>query len=234
MFKFVIFIALWFASSAYATDAVIIHSTVESLPKGHVLAENALVNLGTNTEMTVAFATGGIQTLKGPYRGRLTDPLQGQQPADTALITGLVQLISQENKTAQRGEARGKAALWSVDIDTHRRYYCVPSSQQITLSRPADESKMANTLLITHKESADLAQLTWPARQTTLTWPENLPPNYGDTYTLKVNSVYGQEYFKILILYRLPDSLPTESHKVIWMAGRGCIPQAEMLLASLR
>lgn len=225
-----------FSALVCASDAIVVHSTVDTLSSGQLLSKQAVINLTENSEITATFATGGVQTLKGPYHGRLIDPREGQQ-SDSTLIAGLAQLIQQlkaEQKTSVRGRQRNNEGLWTVDVNSPKKYYCIPTSQQLMLSRLEEESKLASTVVIKHKETEQQTQVMWPARKNTLAWPDALPLVYGDTYTVSVNSVRGQEHFKMVILYRLPDSLPTESHKVVWMAGRGCTDQAEMLLVSLR
>lgn len=230
-------ILMGFITSAYASDAIIVYSNVDTLSTGQLLSKQAVIDLAENSEITATFATGGIQTLKGPYQGKLTDPREGQKP-DPALITELAQFIQKvkadRKMNVPRGRHHNTVRLWTIDVDTSRRHYCVPTSQQVMLFRPNEESKLASSVLIKHKETGQQAQVMWPARKETLTWPDSLPLIYGDTYTITVKSVRGQEHFKMVVLYRLPDSLPTESHKVVWMAGRDCIPQAEMLLAGLR
>lgn len=240
MFKLFIFLTtsllIGFTTLVHASDAIIVHSNMNTLSSGQLLNKQAVINLTENSEITAAFATGGIQTLKGPYQGHLTDPREGQQ-ADATLLTGLAQLIQQakaDQGTSVRSPQKNKEGLWTVDVDSPKKYYCVPTSQQLMLSRLEEESKLANTVLIKHKETEQQAQVMWPARKNTLAWPDTMPLVYGDTYTVTVKSVRGQEHFKMVVLYRLPDSLPTESHKVVWMAGRGCTEQAEMLLVSLR
>jgi hypothetical protein len=240
MFKLYILLSsvlMGLVTSVYASDAVIIRSNVDNLSSGQLLSKQAVINLSEHSEITAAFATGGVQTLKGPYEGGLSDPLEGQQ-ADSTLLTDLAQFIQKtkaEQGIRERGRYPDSAKLWTVDVNSIRRHYCVPADQPLMLSRPEEESKLASTVLIKHKETEQRAETTWPARKETLVWPDILsPPAYGDTYTVTVKSVRGQEHFKMVVLYRLPDGLPTESHKVVWMAGRGCIPQAEMLLADLR
>jgi len=234
MFK-LFFILMGLMTSTYASDAIIVHSDVDTLSSGQLLNEQAVINLTENSEITAAFATGGVQTLKGPYQGKLSDPLAGQ-PSDSTLLTELAQVIHEVKTNPEiRGRFQDNTKLWRIDVsDTQIKHHCVPASQQLLLSRPEEESKLASTVLIKHKETDEQTQITWPARQMTLEWPNTLPLVYGDTYTVTVKSVRGQTHFKMVVLYRLPDSLPTDSHKIVWMAGKGCMPQAEMLLAGLR
>lgn len=220
--------------SVQASNAVIIYSNADTLSAGQLLDEQIIIHLTKKEEVSVAFATGGIQTLKGPYQGEITDPNKGEEE-DATLVSQLAQFIqNMKQNIVIRGTQQYDIKLWMVDVNTLDRHYCVPASQQLKLFRPDEESKIASSVLIKHKATGKEVKVAWPARKVTLAWPRSLSLVYGDTYTVTVKSMQGQEHFKMIVLYRLPDSLPTEPHKVLWMAGRGCIPQAEMLLASLR
>jgi len=119
-------------------------------------------------------------------------------------------------------------------FNTSERYYCIAPSSNVVLWRPEEQSKTASMLHIKHKSSGKKARVVWPAYQTTLKWPQSLPVIYGETYAVKVKTRQKSPKFKKLILYQVPTELPTDSHKIVWMVGRGCIPQANLLLASLR
>jgi hypothetical protein len=218
-----------------AADFVIIRSNAVDWPKGRLLDSNTTVNLPVQTEITAVFTTGGTQTITGPFQGKLSDPL-GDNPADENLIVTLADFVNQE-KMAQRilrSATTTPQNIWLVDISTTKRFYCVAPSGQVTLWRPEDQGQSAGTLRIKHKSSGKRVQNTWPARQSTLIWPSGLPIIYGDTYTVALETRQQRSSFKKLVLYQLPNNLPTDSHKVVWMVAKGCIPQANMLLASLR
>lgn len=220
-----------------AADLVIIRSNVADLPKGWLLDSHTIVDLPAQTEITAVFATGGTQTITGPFQGKLSDPLRNDpELADENLIVTLADFVNQEKATRRilRSTATTPKNIWLVDISTTKRFYCVAPSGQVTLWRPEDQGQSAGTLRIKHKSSGKRVQNTWPARQSTLTWPSGLPIIYGDTYTVMLETRQQRSSFKKLVLYQLPDNLPTDSHKVVWMVSKGCIPQANRLLASLR
>jgi len=218
-----------------AQDAVVIHTTVNSLySSGQRLDSQLPINLAVNMEITVVFANGGVASIKGPYQGKLNNPLT-HLPADSQLVASLSTFLQdQASQSVSRSITSAPADLWWIDVSTTKRYYCVESSQAITLWRPDTQSKSAGTLSIKHKDSGETVEHVWPANQTTLKWPNELSVHYGDTYNLELQARLRGPTFKKLVLYQLPDNLPTASHKVVWMVGRGCIPQANLLLASLR
>ncbi|MBE9562126.1 MAG: hypothetical protein IMF12_04600 [Proteobacteria bacterium] len=224
MFRFIILILCM--NVAHAADMVIVHSNVPQYVEGQLLDSQTSIFdlLVPASEITVVFSNGGVKTINGPYRGTITDTNKPD------LLITLSKLLT-ENKSIIRGSSKYPKNLWLVDVNTSKRFFCVAPASRVVLWRPKSQS--ASTLTIKHKASNKKAVVKWPAKQTTLRWPSNLPIVYGDSYTLELKNRNGS-FFKILVLYQLPDSLPTTSHKVVWMVGRGCISQANKLLSSLR
>lgn len=215
-------------SVVQAADIVVIRSNPTGLfHAGKIIDSTKFVRLPPKTEITVVFANGSVQTVKGPYHDKLEMPLSDNTPE--LEIAKLSRFLMKQEQV--RGPVSSSDKLWSVDVSTPKRYYCIASANQVMLWR--SESQSVNTLIIKNKRSGEKATVKWPAYQTTLKWPSTLPVHYGETYTVKLKTPNGSS-FKKLVLYQLPKSLPTKSHKVVWMVGRGCIPQANMLLASLR
>ncbi|RKZ93047.1 MAG: hypothetical protein DRR19_02405 [Candidatus Parabeggiatoa sp. nov. 1] len=214
---------------------VVISSNTKLFPVGQLLNSHNDLNLPAETKITVVFDSGSVQKVTGPHWGPLTDPSLNTE-ANLNLVTALATLLT-EPKVPHRGQKSNGQKLdniWWVDVSAHKRFYCVaPFSNDVILWRPEDQSQGASRLVIKHKRTGQKTTVVWPARQTTLEWPEQLPIVYGDTYLIRVKPRKGSPSFKKLVLYQLPNSLPTKSHKVVWMVGRGCIPQANLLLASL-
>lgn len=217
------------ASVVQAADIVVVRSNSTGFfQAGKIIDSTKSVRLAHKTEITVVFANGNVRTVKGPYQGKLEMPLSDNAPSP-ALVTALSHFLKNQEKV--RGPVPSSDKLWSVDVSTPKRFYCIAPANQVILWR--SENQSASTLLIQNKKRGEKATVVWPAHQKTLKWPSRLPVHYGETYTIKLKTRNGSS-FKKLVLYQLPKSLPTKSHKVVWMVGRGCIPQANMLLASLR
>lgn len=235
--KYLIILLVCLVSVAQAADdIVVIHTTTDAFTKGQLLVNDDALTIPAKTEITVVFPSGGVLTVVGPQRGRLVDPLP-EVAADNHLVTALAEFIRTTEPTVRGSEST--TDIWSVDVssnssNSNKRYYCVVSTEKATLSRSSSDSDLASTLLIKHKPSDQQKQVVWPAHQTKLAWPNDLTLIAGDTYTIDVGTLRGQSTFKKVVVYQLPGSLPTNSHKVVWMVSRGCISQANMLLASLR
>lgn len=219
-----------------AADMVVIHShSANSYPVGQLLDNQVTLTLPANSEITVVFESGGVKTVKGPYQGQLQDPLSDSKTtSDLKLVATLADFLSDQTlQTTVRSTSSSPEDIWWIDVNTNKRHYCLDTSTPITLWRTDRQTQSASTLVIKRKATGQTAQDTWPAQQATLQWPTSLPVVYGDTYTVELQTRQGGTNFKKVILYRLPDNLPTDSHKVVWMVGRGCIPQANLLLAKL-
>ena len=219
-----------------AADMVVIHShSANSYPVGQLLDRQTTFTLPAKSEITVVFESGGVTTIQGPYQGQLTDPLShSNATTDPKLVATLADFLRDPQfQTTMRSTSPPPEDLWWIDVNTNKRHYCLDTSTPITLWRTDRQTQSASTLVIKRKATGQSAQDTWPAQQATLQWPNSLPVVYGDTYTVELQTRQGGTNFKKVILYRLPDNLPTESHKVVWMVGRGCIPQANLLLARL-
>jgi hypothetical protein len=215
-----------------ASEMIIIHANdaAHPLTVGSVLpATTTLALQGEEAEVTVVFANGGVRTVRSPWQGVVSNPVGLSD--DPQLIAGLSDLLSEDSLTQRTRQHDMPNDIWWVDINTNKRHYCV--ANQVTLWRSQTDYS-ASTLEIKHKESGNEASIVWPANQATLAWPSHLPIVHGETYTVELTTRRGASNFKKLVLYQLPESLPTQSHKVVWMVGRGCIPQANLLLSSLR
>ncbi len=233
------FLLLTFCLSAtsWAADMVVIRANAQASPltTGQILPQNQVLQLTSGAEVTLVFANGDVQTVQGPLHQVINN--SSKRADDPQLVATLSDFLhsGQFNQSSVRARQQEMPSdIWLVDISTNKRHYCVADTNQVMLWRPQSESHSASTLIIKHKSTGHEVLVMWPANQATLAWPASLPVVYGDTYTMELTSRRGSSSFKKLVLYQLPDSLPTQSHKVVWMVGRGCIPQANMLLARLR
>ena len=222
-----------FSSTVLAVDMVVIHSNITQLfPRGQLLDYHTPIDLPSEGKITVVFNNGNVQTVSGPYQGKIQnpDPEKNNSLDNKTLVTSLAQFMV-ERETIRELSAQPKD-LWMVDVSTSKHFYCIAPSSQVILWLPEIQSQSASTLVIKHAPTGEQTEIEWPAYHTTLSWPSSLPVQYGDIYTVKIK-YHSRTTFKQFVLYQLPESLPTNSHKIVWMVGRGCIPQANQLLASL-
>ncbi|MCK5663085.1 MAG: hypothetical protein KAI17_06345 [Thiotrichaceae bacterium] len=220
-----------FASTVQAANMVVIHSNITQLfPRGQLLDCQTSINLPTDAKITVVFGNGNVQTVSGPFQGKIPKKESNITLDNDTLVTSLAQFVV-ERETIRELAPHPKE-LWMVDVSTSKHFYCIAPSSQVILWLPEIQSQSASTLVIKHAPTGEQTEIEWPAYHTTLSWPSSLPVQYGDIYTVKIK-YHSRTTFKQFVLYQLPESLPTNSHKIVWMVGRGCIPQANQLLASL-
>ncbi|MCV6639053.1 hypothetical protein [Candidatus Albibeggiatoa sp. nov. NOAA] len=233
-----------FISSVYAADMVVIRATDNAgYAKGQLLNNDIHVQLPHEAEMTVVFSSGKVLTVGSGFKGSLVDPMKNKHTSNkvdnaTQLVASLSDFLYEqahhEPPTTRKSGQERPSSAWQVDMSNRKRHYCVAPSKQVVLWRPSNSSKTAGTLEIKHTASNKRVKTVWPAHKTTLSWPKKLGVVYEDAYSVEVKNLTGQRFFKKLVLHKIPNDLPTKSHQVVWMVGRGCIPQANLLLASLK
>jgi hypothetical protein len=215
----------------HAANMVVIHSTDTNLfSKGQLLNAQISQNIPAKVKITVVFETGGVKTVTGPYFKPLQDPLANTN-SDPKLVITLANFLTNTSNIRSRGEDNPNNP-WLVDVNTTKRFYCIAPSYNVILWRPKSDSQSASTLLIKHTRTGKVVKVRWPAYKDILEWPSDLPVRYGDTYKIEVQT-RSNSSIKKLVLHQLPIGLPSKSHKVVWMIGRGCVQQVNQLLSSL-
>ena len=71
--------------------------------------------------------------------------------------------------------------------------------------------------------------VVWPRSTRTMTWPPKITLLDGAEYR---SHLKGKRRKKKFILHLVPSGLPTNAHRAVWMAKKGCVAQAKRLLAS--
>ncbi|WP_069469704.1 hypothetical protein [Candidatus Marithrix sp. Canyon 246] len=230
MSRLIILLLLTFATVnvTQAANMVVINSNDTNLfSKGKLLNTDISHNIPAKVKITVVFESGSVKTVIGPYSQPLKDPLAVNDPK---LVITLANFL--KNKSIFRSRGEDPSYPWLVDVNTTKRFYCIAPASNVILSRPQSDSQSASTLLIKHTRTDKVVIVRWPAHKTSLNWPSSLPVRYGDTYKIEVKT-RSNSSIKKLVLHQLPNGLPTNSHKVVWMVGRGCIREASQLLSRL-
>ncbi len=211
-----------------AANMVVIHSNDTNLfSLGQLLNTDISPNIPAKVKITVVFESGSVKTVTGPYSQPLKDP---SAISDPKLVITLANFL--KNKSISRSRGENPRNPWLVDVNTTKRFYCIAPSYNVILWRPKSDSQSASTLLIKHTRTGKVVKVIWPAYKEILEWPSSLTVKYGDTYKIEVKT-RSNSSIKKLVLYQLPSGLPTKSHKVVWMVGRGCIRQVNQLLSRL-
>jgi hypothetical protein len=232
-FFFAILAVLLVASAAGAGELVVIDSTAPDLMRGQVLDGSEPLELGPGTAVTVVTGDGRVKTLEGPFSGV---PFAGEEsaPGGSVLVRTLSRLVSGKTPdTRELGMTRGESLVgrpdaWSIDI-IRSGAHCVTDRTHAVLWRPSGAT--AETLTIRRQPWGEKVSIDWPAGTNSLIWPLALPLENGGLYLVRLSSrISGTK----LVVYVVPENLPTDAHLAAWMADLGCNEQAMALVAEMR
>ena len=220
------------AGAAGAAELVVVASTAPGIKSGQVVASGAALDVPAGANVTLVSPAGKTVVLTGPFSGAPGGG-GGGGAADTSLFSALIKLFSGRGKdTGSLGTMRAAAGsepddLWVVDVGRSGRF-CVPAQGPITLWR-SDAAKQTS-LKIRNLASNQKSELPWPAGAETLDWPPDVALGDGNSYLVRLK---GRRSATEIALHLVPDGLPSEPHKAVWMADKGCVKQAKRLLANL-
>ena len=152
-------------------------------PAGRILPSTRMIHLKQGDRLTVKV---GDETRK--YEG----PLDVKAEPSASFIEVLRTLISQGTQSsggelATRGSAGDSPELqnlWQVDISS-RVDFCVSLDARPSLIRWT--TQFPTNLVVDAGEGRPGVTVPWPARQSTLPWPESLPLTDGASYAVRVD-----------------------------------------------
>ena len=222
-----------FAARGIAADALVIASNVPGLAVGAIVFEAGEVDIPAGARASFLAESGISVTLVGPYRGVVE--LAGESPSRRGALGVIAGLLAPDKESRYAlGGVRGFAtvdgpgnALW---VNTaHSARYCVDAGHELHLWRPlADQRRGAR---LTDLETGLSASITWNAGEATHVWPVVLA--YRDRAIFLV-AVDGQAEVVHVEVRLIRERFDSEIGRITWLAGQGCIAQAEAELGALR
>ena len=219
--------------SASAGDLVVIGGGTPDLQPGQIVNSNTPLTIPAGSTVILVSESGKTLTLKGPHTGPVGIDNEGQ--GNAGLISSLSSLLAGSGKeTSSLGVMRALAPPplptdpWVIDIGQSGDH-CVAANGPARLWR----GRNAKAWVISLKNLADKSKSVtdWPAGTSTLNWPSDVALVDDARYLLRLK---GSRATKKFTMHLVPGDLPTTTHKVAWMAEKGCKTQAKLLLASLR
>ena len=222
-------VATW---SALAGELVVIETTETTLEPGKIVDASSALSLPSGGHLKLIAEDGTVTELDGPFSG---PPVAGTPSGETEVkADGLVKSLSRllvgdatnSVLAIMRDSSTTTIDLRVVDV-LHSGDYCVPANAVPKLSR----SKRFNAVTLTFKTLPDGAEdsIRWPFGSQHLPWPNKVPLTDGGRYSAKLSN---RTRTSKLTIHLVPD-LPSDAHRVVWMAERACIRQAGALLARL-
>ena len=107
--------------------------------------------------------------------------------------------------------------------------YCLTDPKAAELTRYGSETGPAVT--ITPVQGGEPQTISWGGAQKSTPWPSSLAIKDGATYL--VDQV-DKDSRTMVVLHMVEDTAPTDAHRAVFMAEKGCGEQAKMLLALLK
>ncbi len=220
---------------AGAGDLVVVASDAPILQEGQIINGEAPLVVPAGASVTLIAEDGTAVTIKGPFN-RAPAPEGGDTSGDRTLLkalAGLFGLGSGEISTSigavrGAGPARMPPNPWFIDIG-RSGHQCVLTGGLATLWRA--DTRKAIIVALRHARTGAKASTDWPSGAATMDWPTGIALEDGASYMARVQEFLGA---RKLILHLVPGDLPTDAHRVAWMAERGCTEQAKLLLAQVR
>ena len=215
---------------AVAGELVVLDSTVPGFKVGQVIDSAKPLSLPAGTRLSVIGGDGAVKALKGPFSGI---PVGSGGATDPSLIASLAKLIeNQGSESMSLGVTRAADAtrptVWAVNA-LSTGDHCVLAGSPPILWR----HKSRKPAKLTIRNLADKSKVTvpWPAGASQVPWPADMPRRDRGDYLVKVSTKLSAAR---LTLHVVPADLPSDAHRAVWVAERGCRGQARALLAGLR
>jgi hypothetical protein len=224
-------VGLCAAGEAAAGQLVVVESTVAGIASGQILDGAKPLDIAAGKSLTVITESGQVKTLTGPFSGlpEGTSAAAGG-PDIVASLSRLIEGKSGGGATlgAMRGSKRSDPpGVW--DIDAFRSgTHCIVAGREARLWRA--KSKKAMTLQIKTLPYGKKVAADWAAGTEVLAWPAAVDVKDGAEYLMR--RAKGMTATRVT-LRLVPEELPSDAHRVAWMADNGCVRQAKELLAGL-
>ncbi len=218
--------------SASAEEVVVIESTLAAFTPGAAINGDQVLKLPEKSKLVLVTEGGRTVILTGPYEGKPAPG--GSKAADSRLTTALASLVRSTQEDANSVGAiraagiktRGDALRVNLSESGD---YCIGDPGGVEMTRNAIDKGDEITL---NAVKGDLkASFSWPAGSDHTTWPAAMAPEDGATYLVGQS---GKDSRTMLIIHRVQDDAPTDAHRAVFMAEKGCLEQAKMLLALIR
>ena len=217
-------------ATAQAGDLVVVASTAPGFKLGQIIDAGASLNIPAEKSVTLASESGKMVQIKGPHNG--PPGIADDGIKEPSLIAALSRLLSgpAANKTAigamRSGRSSAPADPWVVETGKRGKNYCIQEGGPALLWR-SNQAKVT-ILTLENLTTKNKVVVVWPRSTRTMTWPPKITLLDGAKYR---SHLKGDRRKKKFILHLVPSGLPSDAHRAVWMAKKGCVVQAKRLLA---
>lgn len=221
------------ASSANASELVVVASTAPGVKPGVIVNSEQPFEVPKGATVTLVSNSGKTLTLTGPHAGPAG--ITAGPGGNDGLLVSLSGLLSGPDKeTASLGTMRAAAPRatpgdpWVIDVNSPG-HHCVPEKGPAMFWRA--KATGPKTLLLKNLVNRTRSATPWPAGTETLNWPSQIELSQDARYLARMKRGRTSAW---LVMHLVPEGLPTDAHRAAWMAEKGCLKQAKLLLAHLR
>lgn len=222
-------VALTFAGTASAAILVVRSSgpAAKAFPPGRSLADNQRITLGA-TDRLVLLDGRGTRELRGPGTFTPAGPAAASSRAAAfSAVTGGTQRRARIGAVRSVGAGAPRTPnIWHVDV-AKSATICVADPAAVTLWRPNPQEAVALTVA----GGAAPRTLQWPAGQSTLAWPRDLPVGSDAAYRLSWPGGAAPTELRFRALPSTPVGLEAMAASLI---RNGCDAQLDLLIETVR
>lgn len=222
------FVVLWFAVPAAAQSLVVVEVRGVDLKVGARLDENQQVKLPAGGKLVVVRTDGTVISLRGPHSGSLKSKAPPSQGASRALAALVASRKDRANRVGAVRSGSNAAPLplpWLIDISRPGER-CLVEGAAIGWWRPSTET--AQDFTIFPLDRSWNAELQFEVGQDTVAVSK-----VSDIEVAKSFIIKDQEREYSIRLHLIPQATTEPAILAGWMIEKGCIQQADALLAVL-
>lgn len=216
------------AVPAFAQSLVVVEARGINLEVGSRLDEARQVTLPAGGKLVVVRTDGVVISLRGPHQGLL----RSQAPPRQGTGRALASLVATRNDRANRvgavrsgSDASPLPTPWLIDV-TRPGERCLVEGAPIVWWR--EDGSITDTFNLFPIDRSWTAKLLFEAGQNNLTVSE-----LSDIEGSKAFIIEDREREYSIRLHLIPEEVSEPAVLAGWMIEKGCIQQADALLASL-
>ena len=217
------------SSQALSAPMVIMEVRGTALKVGGSVDSAQTITLKEGERLVVIGPDGKTITRRGPFNGPLMDTAAGAPDPKQALS---VLIASRDARTSSIGVVRSGAGSvklpspWLVDV-TRPGQRCLQEGEVPVMWRP--ESEQALPFVIFAADRSWRADFQWKAGEAQMRMP---PLSRFQGMTTMLVNIDQQEH--AISFSSIPKAVDNPIVLVAWMLEKGCIPQADAILESMR
>jgi hypothetical protein len=186
---------------------------------------SGVLHIPDDGRITLIANDGRVLYLSGPLQDY---EIPGVQDSGTELVDTLATMLGGEEGNSRLAVYRQflLPLPWTVQVDKAGSY-CVTGHAKNSLLR---QPPYRQSLLIVTNEKGIEQSYAWPAESSRMVWPAQLPDSGRQLLRLQLDRQAPVDIELVVV----PARLPSDAHRVQWMAENGCESQAVLLLDQLR